>query len=363
MKKIIKLFKISFLVSCIIFGKTALAQSNVSGLIKSGPADATKLANAYLRPLFKGFGIGLNSGWNNSAITKSLGGFELRVSVSGAMVPTADKTFDVTKIGLSNNVSVASGSSNIAPTVAGKKISGPVLNVKDGSGNTIESFTLPKGGGLPIIPSPQVQATIGLPKNIDVTLRTMPKIKLGNDIGEIGMIGGGIKVDVLSMLNKTVDKVLPFSAAVAFGYTQFSYSLGLEVPVPSGSVPKTPSDSKDFDTQKISAKFSGTNVEAIISKKLLLFTPFLSVGYSSSKTDVGLKGNYPIITDAVIVGPAIVKQYTAFTDPITIKQTDISGLHSTLGFKLNLAIFRIYASYSLAEYNSFNAGIGLGLGK
>ena len=160
-----------------------------------------------------------------------------------------------------------------------------------------------------------------------------------------------------------MDKIIPFSVAVAFGYTQFNYSLGLNVPVPSGSVPKTTSDVKDFTTQKISAKFSGTNLEAIISKKLLFFTPFLSVGYSTSKTDVGLKGNYPIITDGVVVGSTLVKQYTSFPDPISIKQTDISGLHSTVGFKMNLLFLRIYASYSTAEYNSFNAGVGLGIGK
>lgn len=363
MKKIILQFKIVFITCCILSGRAAFAQSNVSELIKSGPADATKLANAYLSPLFKGFGIGLNSGWNNTAATKGIGGFELRLSATGAIVPEADKTYDVSKLGLSSRVTVANGSSSIAPTVGGSKTPGPVLNIKDNNGNTIETFTLPKGAGLPLIPAPQLQATFGLPGNFDITLRMMPKVKLGEDIGEINMIGGGVKADILPILNKTADKILPFNLALAFGYTKFNYSLGLTVDPPPGSAPKTPSDLKDFSTQKISATFSGTNLEAIISKKLLLFTPFFSVGYSTSKTDVGLKGNYPIITDAVIVGPSVVKQYTAFTDPITIRQTDISGLHSSVGFKLNLAILRIFASYSMAEYNSVNAGIGIGIGK
>lgn len=362
MKKIITLLKVTILAGCVISGTSAFAQEDVSDLIKSSPADATKLANAYLTPLFKGFGIGLNSGWNNTAATKGVGKFEIRVSASGAIVPDAGKSFDVTKLGLSSKVSVGSGG-NIAPTVGGSDSAPtPTLNVKDGSGNTLESFTLPKGAGLPLIPAPQVQATVGLPKSIDLTLRLMPKVKLG-DAGEIGMVGGGVKVDLLRMLSKKGAKIAPFSVALGVGFTQFNYSLPLDVTPPSGSVPKDASQVKDFTTQEISAKFSGTNIEAIISKKLLFFTPFLSVGYMTAKTDVGLKGNYPIVTDGVIVGSTVVKQYTSFTDPITIKQTDINGLTTTLGLKLNLTILRIFGSYSMAEYNSFNAGIGLGIGK
>lgn len=363
MKKIY-LLKITFLLSCVISSAASYAQGDVAELLKSSPADATKLANAYLNPLFTGFGIGLNSGWNNSADTKKVGRFEIRVSASGAIVPASAKSFDVTKIGLSSNVSVASGG-NIAPTIGGDdNASAPTLNVKDGSGNTLESFQLPSGAGLPFIPSPQVQLSVGLPKHIDVTLRLMPKTKIGDDIGEIGMIGGGVKVDLLRMLNKTADKILPFSVAVAVGYTQFTYELGLDVPPPSGSQPKTASDIKDFTTQKISAKFSGTNIDAIISKNLLFFTPFFSVGYSTSKTDVGLDGNYPIITDGVSGGGStIIKQYSTFTDPISINQTDVSGLHTNIGFKMNLTILKIFGSYSMGKYNSFNAGIGLGLGK
>ena len=41
-------------------------------LIKSSPADATKLFQNFAEPMFKGFGTGLNSGWNNTAKTKKL---------------------------------------------------------------------------------------------------------------------------------------------------------------------------------------------------------------------------------------------------------------------------------------------------
>lgn len=355
-------FKIrTFFTAMLIMGSASVfAQSEISDLIKSSPEDATRLTSAYLQPLFKGFGIGLNSGWNNTAHSKNLLRFELRLSVNGAVVPPKDESFDVTRIGLSNNVRPADPSRVITPTLSGSENSSTQLTVYDSSNQALETFTMPEGTGLNLIPAPQLQGTIGLSRGIDFTLRTMPKIKLGDDMGSIGMFGAGVKVEILPLISGTVDKIFPLDLAVALGYNQFNYKVDLDVDVPSGAVPASAGQSQDFSNQRVDAKFSGVNTELIISKKLLVFTPFLSLGYNSSKTDVGLRGNYPVINGINGTGQ---KTYTVYTDPISINQTDISGFRTNLGFQLNLAFFRIYGSYSMAEYNSFNGGIGFGIGK
>lgn len=337
----------------------ASAQSDVSDLIKSSPADATKLAQAYLKPLFKGFGTGLNTGWNNTAHSKNLLRFDLRFGLTGAVVPQKDESFDVTKIGLSGNVRPTNASQVITPTFSGPDNTGVELGVYDSSNRLLERFNMPEGTGIGLVPAPQLQGSIGLPRGLEFTLRAMPKINLGEDIGAIGMFGGGIKVEVLPLISGMVDKITPIDIAVALGYTQFNFSVPLEVGVPSGARPASAGQSTDFSNQKIDAKFSGVNTEVILSKRLLIFTPFVSFGYNTAKTDAGLKGNYPIVSGADLIGPT----YTVFTDPVTIKQTDIKGFRTNLGFQLNLAFFRIYGSYSMAEYNAFNGGIGFGLGK
>ncbi len=335
------------------------AQSDVSDLIKSSPEDATKLAQAYLKPLFKGFGVGLNTGWNNSAHSKNLLRFDLRVGLTGAIVPQKDETFDVTSIGLSNNVRPTSPGQVITPTVGGPTDQGVQLSVYDSSNRQLETFRMPQGTGIGLIPAPQLQGSIGLPRGLEFTLRAMPKVNLGNDIGAIGMFGGGLKVEVLPLISGIIDKVTPLDIAVAVGYTQFNYSVPLEVNAPSGARPASASQPSDFSNQKIEAQFSGINTEVIFSKRVLVFTPFVSFGYNTAKTDAGLKGNFPIVSGADLLGPT----YTVFTNPVNIKQTDINGFRTNLGFQLNLAFFRIYGSYSMAEYNAFNGGIGFGLGK
>ncbi len=345
----------------VISSKKVRAQDDISDFFKSSPADAQKLAVAYLNPLFKGFGTGLNSGWNNSAKSKNMLRFELRLGATGAIVPSSDKSFDVTKIGLSNNIRPANTSQTMAPTVAAKSGQGPEMVVyQNNTNNEVARFRMPEGANLPLIPGPQLQATLGLPKGIDVTLRAMPKINLGEEAGSIGMIGGGLKIELLPLfVPKTVDKLFPLDLALAVGYTQFTYNKPLDVQ-PGNAQPASPQDQKDFSTQRIDGKFSGVNVEAIVSKKLALFTPFLSVGYQTAKTEISMLGNYPFVTDENLIGQPT---YVTFTDPIKINQKDLNGFRTNLGFQLNLAFFRIYASYTMADYNAVNAGIGFGIGK
>ncbi|HEY8780209.1 MAG TPA: DUF6588 family protein [Mucilaginibacter sp.] len=320
-------------------------------LIKSSPGDATKLVQNYAEPLFKGFGIGLNSGWNNTAKTKKILHFDLRISANIAQVPTSAQSFDVTQIGLSNHLQVdASSPTSIAPTFGGSKNgTTPLMDIKDNNGNTIETFNMPNGM-IQYIPAPDIQLTVGIFKNTDLTIRTMPTINIGSNSGSIGMIGFGIKHDIIQDFAGK-GKPKPFDLAIAVNYNKISYSKALNVQPDAGTV-AAPGSQTDFSNQRISGSFSGTNVQAIISKKLLFFTPFLSIAYQSANTTFGVLGNYPIASS--------VATYTTVTDPVHINENSVSGFRTDIGFQLNLFVLRIFASYSPGQYQSINGGIGLG---
>src|SRR5690606_13932208 len=115
---------------------------------------------------------------------------------TGALIPKSDETFDITAIGLSTKIQPVNSSQTMSPTVAGSSSAGPEVAVFDDNGQEIERFNLPQGANLPLIPAAQLQGTIGLPKGIDLTLRVLPRINLGNDIGTISMAGGGLKVEI-----------------------------------------------------------------------------------------------------------------------------------------------------------------------
>lgn len=344
-RKLSMALKSGMVLSAFLFSSNLKAQDDVGELFKSGPADATKLVNAYMSPLFRGLGVGLNSGWTNTAKTKNTLRFDLRITATAAFVPSSDQTYDVRNLGLQNirpdNANVTTG-----PTAMGDDAEGALMRLYANGTPTSETFRLPQGSGIHFVPAPQVQLTVGLPKNIDISLRYMPDTKLG-DFGTIGLYGVGAKVEVLPLILGKTEKLIPVDVAVLAAITRLNYNLPLEV----GDNPNP--------NQNIDLKLNGFNLEAIISKKLLFFTPFASVGYNSSNTDLRALGTYEFDTPT----PLNPNAKTTFNDPVTIKQTDLSGMKASVGFQMNLAFFRIYASYTAAKYSYANAGIGFGIGK
>lgn len=354
-----KFYKTLITASMLLLCTQIQAQDYISALVKSGPGDATKLANAYLQPLFKGFGNGINSGWNNTAKTKKLLGFDLRVSASAVFVPQADKTFDITQIGLSNNVRPADASKTIAPTIGGNTAA-PQISVYDDNNRKLETLTLPSGV-LSVIPAPQIQLTGGLVYHTDASLRYMPSVSFGSNVGSVSMFGFGLKHNILQdFVGKTADKIIPLDVALSVGFTQLKYHLPVNVQPDQGAQPKDNQQNTDFSNQRINGTFNGFNAEVIVSKQILFFTPFASIGFLTANTNVGLLGNFPITTG---INNIVQQQptYTTFTNPISIKETSVSNVKASLGFQLNLVFFRFYASYTASQYQSVNAGIGFGL--
>jgi hypothetical protein len=329
------------LVAAFLVPFNGMAQDELNDLFSGAPEDAGKLVMAYIKPLNAGFGLGLNSQWYSSATAKKLLRFDIKVTASGAMVPTADKSFDVTKLGLTSLVPT-NNNNVISPTLAGAKTQGVEMMVKN---NINSKFNLPEGQGVTIIPAPQAQFTIGLPLHTELSVRYMPTIDI-DQAGKIGLFGIGGKVEVLPLILGKTGKILPFNLAVAVGYTKLKWDVPLEV----GNIDPN---------QKLAIEFSGLSYDAIISKNLSIFTPYLGLGYQSTTSSYKALGNYEFD-----VPPQVdITGKKTYTDPFSIKNTDIKGMKATVGFQLRLLIFRLYGSYTLSKYNYFNAGIGLGIGK
>ena len=352
--------KLYFLITLVILS-TATFKANaqddgISDLFKGGPEDVNKLINAYASPLFKGFGNSLNGGWTNTAKTLAPLKFNLRISATASIISDADKTFNISSLGLKN---ITPTGSPIAPTFGGDENLSTGIRFTDPVTGGTFTTTLPKGV-TQYVPAPQVQLTVGIIKNTDVTLRLIPTTKITDDVGSIGMFGFGVKHSLTQYLGKA-DKIVPFDLAVAVGYTRLTYKKPLDVKPENGGT--VTSGSSDFSNQTLEGNFNGWNTQVIISKKLAFFTPFVSVGYLTSKTDVGLKGNYPFVTGAIPNGTGnATPVYTSYANPINISgpASQTSGMRADVGFQMSVFFLKIYGSYSFAEYKSANAGIGFG---
>ncbi|GAA4103660.1 DUF6588 family protein [Mucilaginibacter panaciglaebae] len=353
MKKLYSLIILALLTTT-AFNAKAQSDNGISDLFKGGPSDVNKLINAYATPLFKGFGNSLNGGWTNTAKTQKFLRFAIRISASASMIPTKDKSFDINSLGLANIKPTNPGQS-IAPTFGGdKNLSTGITFTDPNNSSATYSTTLPKGV-TQYVPAPQLQLTVGLVKHTDVTVRFIPTTKITDDVGKVGMFGFGLKHDIIQdFIKKGPEK--PFDLAIAFGYTHLNYTKTLDVKPDNASAGPA-----DYSNQRLEGNFNGFNASVILSKRLLFFTPFVSVGYQKSSTDVALKGNFPFVTGATNTGDPI---YTNHADPISISGSSagLSGTRADVGFQLSLTVLKIYASYGVSStgYNSANAGIGLG---
>lgn len=349
--------QIPHFLACLMLTCCALkvkAQSSFADLIKSGPGDATKLIDAYSSPLFKAFGVGLNSGWNSTAHTKKPLRFDVRITASGVLIPNSDRNFDVSQIGLSNSVRVKPGSPNISPTFGGNGTP-TMLEVFDDQNHKIDEFQLPSGKSS-IVPAPQVQLTIGLPFNTDVSLRGAPSIKVSDEVGRISMYGIGLKHNIMQDFAGPKNKT-PFDLSLAFGFSRLNMHVPLDIKPADGAIPTPGTAPADFENQRVDAHFNSFEVQAIASKRFKSFIPFVSLGYNRTKTYADAVGNYPFTTDAI----GGFRFYQTFTNPISITKRYLDHARADVGFQLNLGAFRFYASYAFSQYQSINTGFGFGI--
>lgn len=352
--------KIAFTFFAIIFlFRSAQAQLNFEQLIQAGPQDAEKLINAYARPLFVGFGLGMNSGWTNTAQTLGPLHFDIRVVGTGSLVPSSKQSFDVTKIGLSSNLRPSDPALTVSPTFTGDtKSSGPMVDLFDGNNNKLISFQLPSAIIRNFVPTPQLQLTVGFFANTEIMVRAAPKIKFGENFGSVSLWGLGIKHNIVRDFIGSERATTPFDLSVMAGFTKLKYSMDLDLQPLNGMVPETPEQAKDFSTQEIYASFGNFIFQTTLSKQFSFFTPFISGGYSISSSNLGLKGNYPIVNSIRDNQLA----YITYTDPFDLKATYLKTFRGDVGFQLKFPLLRIYGSYGFSNgYGMVSGGLGIGI--
>jgi len=333
------------------------SQNNVAEFLKGGKSDASKLFKVYLEPYALAWGDGLNNGWYNSAKTHKLFGFDLSVTISAIQIPEESKTFDISKLGLSN-MFVKSGG-NIAPTVAGEDISGPEMQVKDNEGNLIATFNTPNGSGLDVVPVPMAQIGFGLLPHTDVIGRFVPEMKYENsgDEMKLGFWGAGVKHNFMEWI--PVLKSLPFDASVFASYSEVNAQSELSfTPADYGESNVTVTFTNEQD-QFLKLKTKTSKYGLVVSKKLGILTVFGGIGQSTSESTIDLVGKYPVITKIQGGGFTITNE-DALYDPIAL-QFESKNISLDAGLRLKLAFFSLYGSVNKSEYTSYTAGVSLGV--
>ena len=307
--------KILFTLLAGLFGISSFGQTPTE--------DGKSLIEAYVSPLGYSLGAALNNGWYNTAKPHKLGGFDVTITANIVMIPEESKSFNISE---SNGNTFSGGET---PTILGNgdgvsaSYNAPPLPAT--------SSDMPKGLNIPIIPLPMLQAGVGLIKGTELDFRYMPELKIG-DAGKVGLFGIGIKHDILQWL-PIADKA-PIDLSIQAGYTKIASEVILE------ERPESPPTAN--------LGISATTVNLILSKKLLMFTPYLGVGYNSTRTTFNVDGVYDIAGFEFNVN-----------ELTEIDFESNNNLRANIGFRFNVAVMALQANYTFAEYPTATVGIGI----
>ena len=310
--------KLLFTLLAGLIGISSYSQSILANDIAQGE----NLIEAYFTPMAESFGAGLNNGWYNTAKPHSLGGFDLTFTLNTVIIPNSAETF---KIGDAFG-NVFKSDENEASTIFGSDNETDMTytnSVTDSSFN----FQMPGGLKTPAVPLPMIQAGIGLIKNTAIDIRYMPMLNVGDNIN-VNLFGVGIKHDLLQWIPGIGDAI-PMSLSLQAGYT----SLNTELKILE---------------QEVSLKTKATTINLVASKKLLMVTGYVGLGYNSATTTFTANADFDL--DGL-----------HFDEKVEVAFESNNNLRTNIGLRLNMTVVTIQADYTFSEYPTATLGLGVSL--
>ncbi|VAV85401.1 FIG00930030: hypothetical protein [hydrothermal vent metagenome] len=343
MKKIIVVF--------LLLTATQVSKAQELESILIAAEDASKLTEGYINPAMKGLMYSMNGGWFSTAKTHKKLGFDITINASASFVPTADQIFAFIPSDYSF-LSLPNGETSL-PTVMSENSAETMVDVSVPVGDgtfKVASFNMPGGitNDLPInaVPTPMVQVGVGLPFRTDIKVRYVPTVNFDNSV-EANLIGLGLQHDLTQYLGP-IDK-LPLSVSILAAFTNMDVTYFIE--------DTNTTDGVSVTNGTAAFKLNTWTVQAIASLDFKIITFYGSLGYNNGSSSIKLKGDYNLTYDLQDGSGNIIGTVNELiSNPINLN-FDANGTRATIGARLNLAFFKIFADFTVQEYNTATAGI------
>lgn len=330
-------------ISIFLFSFCVRAQVNLTPLIYAGVEDTQRFAESFLNPGFEAIAFNLSNGWYNSAKAKGLGKFEIAFIGNVSFVSSSQQSFELNTNDY-NFLQFQDGSTlkNIGNILGQNDPGIQALTVyQNGNGNEQSlSFELPQGlarSGINFVPTGMIQASVGLIGGIELKGRFLPEVD--TDDGVAKFYGLGIQNEFTDWIPG--GKSLPVHISGAVSYSNFQGNLVLsETPLISGN------------NQRIDSRLDAWAFDAIVSTKLPVINFYGGLGYVKASSRFSMLGEF-IVDEGLNQGQTII-------DPFSTSSS-VTGFRGTLGTKLTLGFFRLFADYSIQEFNTLSVGMAFGI--
>jgi hypothetical protein len=336
----------------------------------------------------------MNGSWYTTAKTHNKFGVDVTIAGNFAFGSDADKSFNFNSNNY-NYTTIPSGQTNV-PTLISENdnetqlrieiplslnsgnflFNGNNINIEEGTivPLVMDGIEFPGGIGsdLPMgaLPSPMIQVGIGLPTSTDLKIRYAPKIQ--NDDFSGDLIGLGLQHNISQYFTKSEESTLPLNVSVLGAFTTMNLSYNM--------VDEDFDDPIDYRNANAEFKLNAWTVQAIGSLDYKLVSVYAGIGYNSGTTNLKLNGDFDLkyeidSSQTVEVQPGVDlplidvlrevpgvdvnsndEVVVTVQDPID-SEFEANGMRTTIGARLNLGFFKIFADYTFQEYNTASAGI------
>jgi len=293
--------------------------------------------------LIEGLSYGFNGGWYTTAKAHKSLGFDIGVSFNAVFIPSSKNYFMPKDLGLESTV-LTSPTSGKAPTIVGPE--DKTTYSVDFNGDTRPDATLDGPQGLDFkeqikisgVLAPTAQIGIGIYKNTDLKIRWIPEVSTGSS--KVKLLGFGVLHDIKQHIPGI--KMLPFDLSVLVAFTNIQGETGME----SEDFPPAQGDTRP---QKMDYDMDAWIFQALISKKLAIFTFHGGIGYNTIATTSKVTGSYTI--------PGIQQPVS---DPVSLKFKN-NSMRLNAGVRLNLGPIYLNGEYILQEYSTVSVGLGVSI--
>jgi hypothetical protein len=107
-----------------------------------------------------------------------------------------------------------------------------------------------------------------------------------------------------------------------------------------------------------------TGLGIVLSKKILAFTPYASIGLQNSSFSLAAKGNYAVrsgLTPSPNNPANLTEEWTSLSNPLDIQIDSEQQLRMGLGLRFKLVLIAFHAeAFTLGDFKGYSAGLSLG---
>lgn len=308
------------------FGQAIVDIENVLG-------DLLIVSERYITPAADASIYQSTAAWYSSA--KSLDKFEFDVSLHFNALPISEgkKVFTVRDSEFTN-LDIRDASTAEVPTAVGGDTEQFYDFVIDGETYEMQAF---EGVKESVVYHPYIQASVGLWKETDFTVRYSPKIKI--DVSDYSIFGVALKHSVSQYFRKE-ETVSPIEFAVLASYSAFDSNLLFD------ALELTPTNGNEEPLAVIKGLMVHADAllfQGIASKRWNNLEVQGAIGYTSSAIDYTILGDGSTFIDL-------------FNKTLVVLEETRSGVKGDLGVNYYFGNFYLSSNVTLGKFANLNVG-------